>query len=110
DEYGNSSIVGITNYAAEYQIAVDSIQYTPYTPNLFNNAAYAKQVLQTADTKLVDVARKPEDWIVLIADTGLMLKETAANIRKRIPRVRIGTLSSPDQDEVATGDFDGMYL
>ena len=109
DEYGRSSVLALSKYAAIYRIAFEQIEY-PLRSQQITEAVYTKDILKGQSAILSEIARKPDEWVVLIADTGTMLTQLAASVRKSIPKIRIGTLSSPDDEEVATGAFEGMYL
>jgi ABC-type branched-subunit amino acid transport system substrate-binding protein len=110
DEYGRSSVVSLTKYAAMYEIGVQSISYVSYVPGGQTKSDFANSILRNAGGDLTAVQKKPEDWLIMFADTGEVLRALAVGVRKVVPNVRMGTLSSPDEDEVATGAFEGMYL
>jgi hypothetical protein len=111
DEYGRSSVIALTKYASMYSIAIDPIVYDYYSTRQGSRADYAKAIVQTTSKEqLFGVRQKPEDCFIMIADTGEMMRALSGGIRKLVPKVRMGTLSSPDDEQLSTGTFEGMYV
>ena len=110
DEYGRSSAIALTTYLAGYNVELTSKYYVPSYADDLTDAKYAKATLDANSSSLDGARQIPDDWLIMIADTNTMLRELVKGIRTMIPHIRMGTLSSPDVEEVSTGAYEGMYL
>jgi ABC-type branched-subunit amino acid transport system substrate-binding protein len=110
DEYGRTSEIAFRKYAGQYNVSVEAVRYPPFSLNEGTPSKYSLKILQMNKGVLDQMVATPDDFMVIVADTGEMLGQMVLAIKQQFPSVRLGTLSSPDEEQISTGLYEGMYL
>lgn len=110
DEYGRSSSIALAKYANEHRIRVTSVRIPMFDSTRETLDEYVSAVFAKNRQIVEELRNQSTESMVLIADTGATLRGLLSRFRKTAAGLRMGTLTSPDAQEVASGQYEGLYL